>query len=103
MDAGSVWTVLQTVMGQAAEKTSGITGADLKSVAAFIAAGMCMLAVAGAGLGMGNAAGKASEGVARNPQAAGAVMRVMLVGQAVAESTAIYALVVALLLLFVMI
>ncbi len=102
MDAGSLLTALQTVMGQTAEETAkGSAGMDLKSAAAFLGAGLSMLGAAGAGLSMGYAAGKAAEGVARNPQALGAVTRVMLIGQAVAESTAIYALVIALLLLFV--
>ena len=102
MDAGSVWMMLQSVVGQEpAEAAKGLSGADIKMAAAYIGAGLAMIGVAGAGMGMGNAAGKAAESVARNPQAIGLITRVMLIGQAVAESTAIYALVVALLMLFV--
>ncbi|MBU1863125.1 MAG: ATP synthase F0 subunit C, partial [Candidatus Omnitrophica bacterium] len=43
----------------------------------------------------------ACEGVAREPQNAGLITRTMLVGQAVSESTGIYSLVIALLLIFV--
>lgn len=56
----------------------------------------------GAGVGEGIAAGKANEASGRNPKHQGAVFKNMLVGQAVAESAAIFALVVAMMLLFSM-
>jgi F-type H+-transporting ATPase subunit c len=46
-------------------------------------------------------AGAACESIARNPETSPVVIRTMLVGQAVAESTGIYSLVVALLMIFV--
>jgi F-type H+-transporting ATPase subunit c len=46
-------------------------------------------------------AAKACEAIGRNPREAGLLTRTMLVGQAVSESTGIYALVVSLLLIFV--
>ncbi len=46
-------------------------------------------------------AAKACEAIGHNPREAGLITRTMLVGQAVAESTGIYSLVIALLLLFV--
>ena len=49
----------------------------------------------------GFAAGKACEAIGRKPEEAGLLTRTMLVGQAVSESTGIYSLVVALLLIFV--
>ena len=52
-------------------------------------------------IGEGFAAGKACEAIGRNPDQAGLLTRTMLVGQAVSESTGIYALVIALLLIFV--
>jgi F-type H+-transporting ATPase subunit c len=55
----------------------------------------------GPGIGEGFAAGKACEAIGRNPDEAGLLTRTMLVGQAVSESTGIYALVIALLLIFV--
>jgi F-type H+-transporting ATPase subunit c len=55
----------------------------------------------GPGIGEGFAAGKACEAIGRNPDQAGLLTRTMLVGQAVSESTGIYALVIALLLIFV--
>ncbi len=51
-------------------------------------------------MGEGRAAAAAAEAMARQPRAAGEILRTMLVGQAVAESASIFALVVALLLLF---
>ncbi len=68
--------------------------------ASAIGAGLAMIAGLGPGIGQGFAAGKAAEAVGRQPEAQGDVLRTMLVGCAVAESTGIYALVVALLLLF---
>ena len=80
----------------------GISGAELIRAAAMLSAGICMgIGAIGAGSGEGYAAGKACEGIAREPQNAGAVTRTMLIGQAVAESTCIYALVISLLLIFV--
>jgi F-type H+-transporting ATPase subunit c len=52
-------------------------------------------------VGEGFAAGKACEAIGKNPKEAGLLTRTMLVGQAVSESTGIYSLVVALLLIFV--
>ena len=65
-----------------------------------IGAGLAVMTAAGAGAGQGYAAGKASEAVGRQPEARGAIMSTMLVGIAVAETTAIYGLLVAILLLF---
>lgn len=55
----------------------------------------------GSSLGEGFTAVKAVEGVTRSPEHAPLITRTMLVGMAVTESVAIYALVVALLLIFV--
>jgi len=69
---------------------------------AFIGAGLAMgFGAIGPGIGEGFAAGKACEGIARRPEEAGLLTRTMLIGQAVSESTGIYSLVIALLLLFV--
>ncbi|MBU1157646.1 MAG: ATP synthase F0 subunit C [Proteobacteria bacterium] len=79
-----------------------IEGADLVRAAALMGAGISMgLGAIGPGVGEGFAAGKACEAIGRNPKEAGLLTRTMLVGQAVSESTGIYSLVVALLLIFV--
>ena len=68
--------------------------------ASAIGAGLAMIAGIGPGIGQGYAAGKAAEAVGRQPEAQGDVLRTMLLGAAVAETTGIYGLVVALILLF---
>ncbi|MBU2490864.1 MAG: ATP synthase F0 subunit C [Proteobacteria bacterium] len=71
-------------------------------MAAYAGAGLCMgLGAIGAALGEGYTAGQANEAVSRKPELSGEVFKTMLVGQAMAESAAIFALVVAMLLLFV--
>ena len=68
--------------------------------ASAIGAGIAMVAGIGPGVGQGFAAGKGAEAVGRQPEAQGEIIRTMLLGAAIAETTAIYALVVALILLF---
>lgn len=65
-----------------------------------IGIGITMFSGIGVGLGQGLAAGKAAEAVGRNPEAANKIRTVMLVGQAVSESSAIYSLIISLLLIF---
>lgn len=64
-----------------------------------IGAGIAMISGMGPGIGQGFAAGKGAEAVGRQPEARGAIMSTMILGQAVAETTGIYGLVVALILL----
>jgi F-type H+-transporting ATPase subunit c len=67
---------------------------------AGLAAGLAIgIAAAGCGLGQGRAAAAALEGIARNPQASDKLFTPMILGLALIESLAIYALVVAILLL----
>ncbi len=69
--------------------------------AALLGAGLAMgFGAIGPGVGEGYAAGKACEGVAKRPEEAPLLTRTMLIGQAVSESTGIYSLVIALLLIF---
>ena len=68
--------------------------------ASAIGAGLAMIAGIGPGIGQGYAAGKGAEAVGRQPEAQSDIVRTMLLGAAVAESTGIYGLVIALLLLF---
>jgi len=66
-----------------------------------LGAALCMgIGAIGPAIGEGNAVGKALEGMARQPEAAGNLRINMILGCAVTETTGIYALVVALLLLF---
>lgn len=61
-----------------------------------IGAGLAVIAGIGPGVGQGIAAGYGASAVGRNPGAKGDVMSTMLLGQAVAETTGLYGLVVAL-------
>ena len=73
----------------------------IMKAAAFLGAGICMgIGALGPGVGEGFVGGKACEGIARSPENQSLIMRTMLVGQAVSESTGIYSLVIALLLIF---
>jgi F-type H+-transporting ATPase subunit c len=65
-----------------------------------LGAGLAICACAGAGAGQGYAAGKGAEAVGRQPEARGTIMSTMLIGAAVAETTAIYGLVISIILLF---
>jgi ATP synthase F0 subunit c len=113
--AASVTTIM--LVGQAVAQTPAIFGllvsfilmfksfpdsTALATPMALLGAGMCM-GFGGIGPGIGN--GMAAEGavrwVARNVEHANDLMRIMLVGQAVSQSTAIYAMVVSLVLIFV--
>ncbi len=64
---------------------------------AVVAASIAVFTGIGAGIGIGIATGKATESVARQPEAAGKIQTVLLLGAALAEATAIYGLVIALL------
>ena len=68
--------------------------------ASAVGAGLAMIAGIGPGIGQGYAAGKAAEAVGRQPEAQGDLTSTMLFGCAVAESTGLYGLVVAMILLF---
>lgn len=74
-----------------------ITGEDLILACSAIGAGLAVIA----GIGQGIAAGHAAAAVGRNPGAKGDIMSTMLLGQAVAETTGLYGLLIAMLLLFV--
>ena len=66
-----------------------------------IGAGLCMgIGAIGPAIGEGNAVGKALEGMARQPEAAGNLRTNMILGCAITETTGIYSLLIAFLLLF---
>ena len=70
--------------------------------ACAIGAGLCMgIGAIGPALGEGYAVGKALEGMARQPEMANTLRTNMILGCAITESTGIYSLVVALVLLFI--
>ncbi|MBR3700153.1 MAG: ATP synthase F0 subunit C [Clostridiales bacterium] len=66
-----------------------------------LGAGCAMIAGIGPGIGEGNAVAKACEAIGRQPECKGDVTTTLLMGCAVAETTGLYALVIAILLIFV--
>lgn len=68
---------------------------------AYLGAGVAAIGFLGAGVGQGYAAGRAAEAVGRNPEAEGKIRNMMIIGAAIAESSALYSLVIAILLIFV--
>jgi len=66
---------------------------------AAIGAGIAVLTGLGAGIGIGIATSGFSQAIARQPEASGKITPMFFVGAALAESTAIYGLVIAILLI----
>jgi ATP synthase F0 subunit c len=105
------------LLGQAITQTTAIYGLligfillfkrhpateSLSAAMALLSAGICMgIGGIGPGIGEGFTARGAVKWIARNSEAVGDITRNMLVGMAVAESTGIYSMVIALVLIFV--
>ena len=83
--------------GPEEDAADSVTGT--KAIAAAIAIGLA--AVAGA-LGMAHAIAKSNEGVARQPEAAGKIQTQLMLGLVFIETVVIYALIVAILIVFVL-
>lgn len=87
-------------LAQEAESAKMVTGFGFFG-AIVLAAGLGVgVAACGCGVGMGHATRGACEGIARNPELAGRLTVTMILGIALIESLTIYALVVALILLY---
>ena len=78
-----------------------ITNEGLVLMGSAIGAGLAVIAGIGPGVGQGIAAGHAAAAVGRNPGAKSDITSTMLLGQAVAETTGLYGLLIAIILLFV--
>ena len=65
-----------------------------------LGAAIAVLVGIGAAIGIGNATAKAVEGIARQPEAAGEIRGAMILSIAFSEATAIYALFIAIVLVF---
>ena len=90
-------------MLQEAQNGISIAGADIATAAKYLAAGFVMgIGAIGSALGEGIVAAHALDGMARQPEMEGALMRTMIIGQAITETTGIYSLIVAIVLLFIM-
>jgi F-type H+-transporting ATPase subunit c len=75
---------------------------DIVQAAKFIGAGLAMIGALGAGTGIGLVVNGALGGMARNPDSYGTLLTVMILGIAFSEAIAIYCLVIAFLMLFVL-
>ena len=64
-----------------------------------LGAGIAMIAGIGPGIGEGNAVAKACVAIGRQPESKDAVTTTMIMGCAIAETTGLYALVIAILLI----
>ncbi|HLV34520.1 MAG TPA: ATP synthase F0 subunit C [Spirillospora sp.] len=67
-----------------------------------VGAGLAMIGALGPGIGIGLLVQGALQAMGRNPDAAGTIQTNMILGIVFAEAVAIYALVVALIILFVL-
>jgi F-type H+-transporting ATPase subunit c len=65
-----------------------------------IGAAFTMIAAVGIGIGQGLVGMKGVEGVSRQPEAKSDILQTMLVGQAVTETTGIFAFIISIILLF---
>ena len=76
--------------------------ADIIMIISYIGAGISIgLGAIGTAMGVGVIGGYGLQGISENPKLEGKLLRTMLIGMAIASTTAIYALVVAMLLIFV--
>ena len=64
-----------------------------------VAAAIAMFTAIGAGISLGIASSKASEGVSRNPEAAGKILSTSLIFATLAEVTAIFGFVISIILI----
>lgn len=77
-----------------------IQSADIALLAKDVGAGLATIGVAGAGVGIGNLFGAFVSAVGRNPAVRDTLFRDVLLGFALTEAVALYALVIALVILF---
>ncbi len=66
-----------------------------------IGAGLAIMTGMMTGLGQGFAAGKAVEAVGRNPEAENKIRSMLILGAAIAETCAIYGMLIAFILMFI--
>lgn len=75
---------------------------DIVMAARLIGAGLAMIGAAGGGIGIGLSVNGAVQGMARNPDASGNLLTNMILGIAFSEAIAIYCLVIAFMIMFVL-
>ena len=82
--------------------TAGSNENDVTSAKALGSGVMIGLACLGGAIAMGIAAGKSTEAIARQPEATGQIRTSMMMGLVFIETVIIYALIVAILIIFVL-
>lgn len=97
--AGTASTGTKAQTEEAAETTDEADATGDKAMGAAIAVG---LAAAAGAIGMGIAIAKSSEGIARQPEAEGKIRTNLMLGLVFIETAIIYALIVAILIIFVL-
>lgn len=101
-----LFVLLFASLSMAAEAAAAAAGTVDYTKAIIVACSLIGASVAiglgaiGTGVGMGHGLSGATNAVGRNPEAQGKVLLTMMVGMAMIESLAIYALVVSLIILF---
>lgn len=107
MNTSTIVAFMHTIATQAetAEATQGLlTGLDMRIIVACITAALVMGAAAvSTGWSQGRATGQAVESIGRNPESAAGVTRALVIGLAITEAVAIYALLVAAMILFMVV
>ncbi|WP_187468890.1 ATP synthase F0 subunit C [Mycoplasmopsis gallinacea] len=86
----------------AVQQAATSSDSSLKVGLVAIGAGLAAIGCLGTGIGQGFAAGKAAEAVGRNPEAVSKIRTMLILGDGIAETAAIYAFVIAILILFVL-
>lgn len=87
--------LLKDLLDEAMKSSDGMNSALLG-----IGAGITMIGAIGTGIGQGFAVGRGLEAIARNPELFSRLRATLLLGMAITESSAIYCLVVAMILMF---
>ncbi|WP_027121995.1 ATP synthase F0F1 subunit C [[Mycoplasma] imitans] len=93
----NIFLAIHDLINQATEVNVTLTN----HVGAYIGAGMAMTAASGVGAGQGISSGLCAIALARNPELLPKIQLFWIVGSAIAESSAIYALIIAFILIFV--
>ena len=77
-------------------------GVGIGKLGAAIGAGIAVLTGIGAGIGIGKATAAATDAIARQPEAESKISKSLLLGCALAEATAIYGFIIALLIVLLL-
>ena len=90
--------ILKNVLNFLADEV--VSGISVGSGLKYIGAGLAVFTGFAAAIGEGNVAAHAVDAMARQPEMAGTIRTTMLIGQAVSETTGLYGLIIAFLIVF---